>query len=146
MRLEADWLVDRKELGINDFLEAVVARMALSKTKTVYTACGEVAKLKEFKEKGAERGLEVVSKWDLVTAQERENVERELAFDQLGLVDYEVLYYSTFFVGYSGSSFSAALGQRRHYAQFRTFEYSSRDPQQYSVGPFFEHMWDNRLW
>jgi hypothetical protein len=88
--------------------------------------------------------LNVVTKWDLVTADEREWMEKELDFDQLAIVDFEVLFHSTYFVGTARSSYSSSLGLKRHIAQYGDFKYREADTQQYLIGRtvmFYDHLW-----
>eukprot|EP00026_Physarum_polycephalum_P008579 Phypoly_transcript_08667.p1 GENE.Phypoly_transcript_08667~~Phypoly_transcript_08667.p1 ORF type:complete len:389 (+),score=61.64 Phypoly_transcript_08667:179-1345(+) len=141
LRMELDWGPRKK--SVETFVEAVAERIEDAKTKTVFVACGDLDQLQEFKTKASPHGWNVVTKWDLVSAQEKEMMD-ELDFDQLGIVDFEVLVHSTYFVGAGLSSLSSSVGLRRHIAQYGDFEYTEDDAQQYLIGK--KNSFYGRLW
>jgi hypothetical protein len=123
-----------------------ISKVTQGKLGTVYTACGDIQLLENFKSMVGNFGGKAVDKWDLVDKPTVEDM-KGLGFDQLGMIDLEVLIHAQYFLGYAGSSFSAQVGQTRHFAQFGNTDYDGMDKQQHLLGhPGLRLQFRNRLW
>jgi hypothetical protein len=88
-----------------------------SKLSVIYLATGNESDIARFTKSANELGLDVATKTDLLDQPglevEKQEME-ELNWDQKGMVDYEVLLWSSKFAGVFESSFSWSISNRRH--------------------------------
>ena len=78
----------------------------------VYLATGSEEHRKMFRADAAARGIQVVTKEDLLAEQELAELKK-LSWDQQAIVDFEVLLHSSYFAGFVRSSFSWVIAIRR---------------------------------
>ena len=94
--------------------EHYLSQAHVSNLKVIYAAGGNDEDLRRFTDKAANRGVQLVTKYDLLSGNDlRELIN--LSWDQRGLMDFEILMKSSVFGGYSRSSFSHNVAFRRHF-------------------------------
>jgi hypothetical protein len=69
----------------------------------IYAACGDSAKLDEYRQMAKKHNLIVKDKWDLMDSEDKEKLHK-MSFDQLGVVDYLILKKALFFLGVASRS------------------------------------------
>lgn len=93
----------------NEFIEIAEQRSC----KLIYIATGDQQHLQQFISDAKARGITVLTKTGLMSAEDREYVSK-FSWDQQGLVDYHVLRPAPFLMGSSLSSFTSQLAWSRH--------------------------------
>ena len=85
-----------------------------SHIKTIYVATGDSKIDDKFQSDMSDLGSSVVTKWTLASKDQALLDElNNLRFDQIGIVDYEVLRTSAYFFGMSLSSYTFGIGYER---------------------------------
>jgi len=85
-----------------------------SSIKTIYVATGDQSIDERFRDEMSNLDAKIVTKWDLASSNNQlKDQLNQLRFDQLGIVDYEVLRSSTSFFGMSLSSYTFGIGYER---------------------------------
>jgi GDP-fucose protein O-fucosyltransferase len=144
LRLEDDWVEKDVEIGM--YTDFVLSHADKAEPVLMYVACGDVEKLQKFKQFAKNKGILVQDKWDLADENYKLRM-KSMEFDRLALVDFVVLQHSQFFVGVTGSTFSRAVAQQRHAAQFGDLDYHGKDTQQYLIGGgVYIIMLKDRMW
>lgn len=114
LRVEADLTKFAAEWPTYEVQRDSFFSIAAEKDLTLmYVASGDLAALERVREESVEKGIAVVTKYDLLSETSLQELN-ELTFDQQGIVDYLVLRNSTFFVGTAPSSFSYEIAYSRH--------------------------------
>jgi hypothetical protein len=91
-----------------------VYKKQYSNIKTIYVATGDQSIDERFRDEMSDLDAKIVTKWDLASSNNQlRNQLDQLRFDQLGIVDYEVLRSSTAFFGMSLSSYTFGIGYER---------------------------------
>jgi len=113
--------------------------------KRIFVATGDEAEFNKFRRQMAKHGLDVQSKYTLLTKGEQKWM-RKLTFDQEAEVDYVVMSYCKFFLGTGRSTFSTQLAIARHLGgqagNSSEFVYPGVDGRSYLLGDRF-HYHDN---
>ena len=92
---------------------AYLAQAAKHNLSTIYVASGSTADVLRFRSDAASQNCSVVTKEDLLTGTEMEEL-RGLTWDQQALVDFEMLAKSSQFGGIEQSSFAWKIALKRH--------------------------------
>lgn len=143
LRLEKDWTANG-----DDVMGVFLGKILEHNTTThpiAYVASGDEEKLAQFTTLAAEKGVQVVHKWNMLDEEEI-GFLKGLEFDQMGMVDRLVLEKSEYFYGVGGSSFSYSLGQHRHYEQTGDMEYYPRNDERQYLEGWEGDMWYGLLW
>ncbi|KAL0943133.1 alternative oxidase [Colletotrichum truncatum] len=102
--------------------------------RVMYVASGRQEDIDRLATKAWETaGMTVISKSDLLDTQRHRDLLKEMSFDQLGALDYEVLARSSFFIGPEMSSFSWNLAIRRHFNNPETCDGSAACVYPYAI-------------
>lgn len=80
----------------------------------IFAAGGNDLDLERFANKAIKSGIDLVTKYDLLSGNDRRELDNFL-WDQRGLVDFEILLKASQYGGYARSSFSHNVAFRRHF-------------------------------
>jgi hypothetical protein len=112
LRAESDWPWDNYENTVSWFEE--LRHDDFSDLDMVYVAAGSQDLVDKFSNRLKAQNINVVSKWSLVAENSTLLAEmKDLRFDQLAVIDYEILMQSSHFFGVAQSSFSYAIARER---------------------------------
>ncbi|KAF2155447.1 hypothetical protein K461DRAFT_319851 [Myriangium duriaei CBS 260.36] len=94
---------------------------------TIYLACGDPGDVKMMIEKARDTAqIQVYSKTDLLEGPDLDEL-KALTWDQQGVIDFEVLSRSSFYVGPSMSSFTWNVVMRRHFYNLEDDRYKKEE-------------------
>ena len=79
---------------------------------TIFVGSGDVVHVGKFKDDGAEMGITVLTKTDLLTSVDAATLD-QLTWDHQSLLDFEILARATYFCGIYLSSFTWLIAMRR---------------------------------
>lgn len=142
LRGEKDWPANRAtgdEQMVHYFhhiLETARKMPEAKEMKTVYVSCGDRAVVDKFRELLTPRGYTVYDKWSFEEAYPAQYAEVDrLDFDAKGIVEYEVMLNSRFFVGNSMSSLSLLVTYARTLNDEKDFfeEYVNPDSERWDM-------------
>jgi len=113
LRTEQD-ASDAKWLDFQSQTSAFLSMARERDLKYIYCATGNETEFMNFQRIAGQAEIVVLSKWMVLTNEERKQLKR-MTFDQQGIVDFLVLLKSQFMSGITSSGFSAQLKTRREY-------------------------------
>ncbi|KAI8918148.1 hypothetical protein DFJ77DRAFT_284632 [Powellomyces hirtus] len=117
LRIESDavgWHGGDWRALAKNFFERALAVSAETGITTWYVSCGDKQRLREFQADGSARNISVLSKWELMNAEEAAIVEG-LLFDQVAVIDGLILTKAALFLGMGRSSFSRMIARDREF-------------------------------
>lgn len=114
LRAEIDWPLDAYDSHISTFLNVFNTRRQFEDIQTIYVAIGSIEIENKFREQMKALNIEVISKTSLMNSYQHILAQTTaLSFDQLAVIDYQVLKQSKYFVGNGASSFSYGIAYER---------------------------------
>lgn len=125
-RGETDWPVvwGNREEQIQIYLEqAVAVRQLRPHLHTLFVTCGDLEAVQLLRHAAEQQGFTMYDKWQILEADPIQlGKVKKLDFDQLAIVDYEVMLAAEVFFGSKQSTFSAVIaygrGTRQGYDRF----------------------------
>jgi hypothetical protein len=111
LRAEADMIVGSYTDQVNFFLLNYQTKLA--NIDTIYVAVGSKEIEDQFRREMKFHNFKVISKWSLAENTTLIDTMNSLGFDQLGLIDFHILFGSSHFFGCGMSSFAYAIAQKR---------------------------------
>jgi GDP-fucose protein O-fucosyltransferase len=119
LRCEADTGAYNYSTQVTPVLETI--KTSFSHINTIYVAVGTPEIEDKFRADMATHNLSIISKSSLLSSNKTSQVLKEmhkLEFDQLGVIDYQVLKQSDYFFGVGISSFAFGVAYERGYSNY----------------------------
>ena len=112
LRGEKDTYWNSYDIMVNQFLRSIPSNY--SNVTTIYVSIGDFEVADRFRKDMTALSFNVMSKWTLASEDQiLFNQINLLKFDQLAILDYEILMLADFYIGSGGSSFTYAVAYER---------------------------------